>query len=97
VSVYLTEREAQQLDIRRGGIGRGRWFRQAGLGVLSQPVPSINRQAWAELARVSANLNQYQKAINEGRAGGPISLDELRSIVDALRNDLIGVHRESED
>lgn len=70
-------------------------MRKAALGELPSSVPAINREAWAELARVAANLNQYQRAINEGRAGGPIDLSDLRASVDALRNELLGVRRES--
>ena len=72
-------------------------IRKAALGELPLTIPSINREAWAELARVAANLNQHQRAINEGRAvPGPIDLSDLRASVDALRNELLGVRRESE-
>ena len=98
VSVYLTDAEAADLDQRRGDIGRGQWLRRAGLGELPLSVPAVNRQAWGELARVAANLNQQQRAINEGRAvPGPVDLSELRSAVDQVRRDLLGVTDESED
>jgi len=72
-------------------------MRKAALGELPSSVPAINREAWAELARVAANLNQHQRSINEGRATpGPVDLSELRASVDALRNELLGVHGESE-
>lgn len=46
------------------------WLRQAALSrrLPSPPVPMINRAQYAELARLSANLNQLAKAANEGRA-----------------------------
>lgn len=97
VSVYLTEDEAGQLDQVRGGIGRGAWLRRAGLGRLPRVVPEVNQQAWAELSRVASNLNQYQRAINEGQAmPGPVDLSELRAAVDQLRRDLLGVSDESQ-
>jgi predicted NUDIX family NTP pyrophosphohydrolase len=98
VSVYLSEPELAELDRRRSGIRRADWLRKAGLGQLPRTVPEINRDAWAELARVAANLNQHQRAINEGRAvPGSVDLSDLRASVDALRNELLGVRGESED
>lgn len=98
VSVYLTADEADQLDQVRGGIGRGAWLRRAGLAQLPRVVPEVNRQAWAELSRVAGNLNQHQRAINEGQAmPGPVDLSELRAAVDTLRRELLGVAVEGED
>jgi hypothetical protein len=72
-------------------------MRKAALGEQPARVPTINREAWAELARVAANLNQHQRSINEGRAvPGPVDLEQLRASVDALRNELLGVRGESE-
>ncbi|KAA8976707.1 mobilization protein [Halospina sp. K52047b] len=99
VSVYLTDAEAAELDERRGSVGRGAWLRRAGLG--QQPrgaVPPVNRQAWAELARLAGNLNQHQRAVNEGQAPPPgVDLAELRGAVDRLRNELLGVPGEGQD
>ncbi len=91
VSVYLTEAEAAELDDLRGGVGRGRWLRQAGLGIQPKTVPAVNRKAWAELARLAANFHQYQYAINLGFAPVAADLTEIRAAVDALRRDLVGV------
>lgn len=98
VSVYLTAAELADLDRLRGGVGRGAWLRRAGLGQSPRSVPPINREAWAELARVAGNLNQHQRTINEGRAApGPVDLAEIRAVVDALRRELLGVADESEN
>ena len=45
------------------------WLREAALTrrLPSPPVPPINREHYAELARLAANLNQLAKAANEGR------------------------------
>ena len=86
--------ELSDLGIRRHVAAH---MRKAALGTQPSRIPEINRQAWSELSRVAANLNQYQRAINEGRAGGPIDLSDLRASVDALRNELLGVRGESED
>jgi len=69
-----------------------------GTALQAQPpkIPEINRKAWAELARLAANLNQHQHAINEGRAlPGEVDLTEIRAAVDGLRRELLGV-RESD-
>ena len=98
VSVYLTDEEADALDERRGRVGRGAWLRQCGLGQTPRGVPPVNRAAWADLARLAGNLNQYQRAVNEGQALPPaVDLGELRQAVDGLRRDLLGVSGESED
>ena len=46
------------------------WLREAALTrrLPSPPVPAINREQYAELARLAANLNQLARAVNEGRA-----------------------------
>lgn len=44
------------------------WLREAALSrrLPSPPVPTINRQEYAELARLAANLNQLTRLANEG-------------------------------
>jgi hypothetical protein len=64
----------------------------AGIGKLPPSIPEINLKAWASLAQVVNNLNQYQLAINSGKAGGypPDILEALRDDVQLLRRELIG-------
>jgi hypothetical protein len=59
---------------------------------LPQPVPRINLEAWAKLGPLAGNLNQYMKAINQGRAGGVPKrlLLDIRQILDDLRDGLRG-------
>lgn len=94
ISVYFTPEEAVTLRKKAAtaGLHPGAYLRTAGLTGLPRVMPAINHEAWASLARVCANLNQYQAAINEGRAGGypPEILSELRDQVQALRGDLQG-------
>lgn len=104
VTVYLTDAERQQLvrqaipdgadDLPALGVRRrlARYLRGAGLGTLPPQIPAINRDAWLSLSRVVGNLNQYQTAINEGRAGGypPEVLQDLSDQVQQLRLDLLG-------
>lgn len=99
VSVYFTAAELASLDERRGSLGRGEFLRRAGLDAMLPTIPAINREAWASLARTVGNLNQYQAAINEGRAGGypPSVLAELRDQVQHLRADLLGIDLVSDE
>ena len=46
------------------------WLREAALSrrLPSPPVPAVNREQYAELARLSANLNQLAKLANGGQS-----------------------------
>ena len=98
VSVRLNVAELRLLDARRGRHQRGEWMRMATIGKLPPTIPSINLKAWAVLATVVSNLNQYQAAINQGHAHAIPSgvLEDLRDQVQALRVKLIGVNREED-
>lgn len=95
VNVYLHPDEAALLDRARNrvGLGRSAYMRLASLDRLPPTIPELNRDAWLELARLAANFNQHQRAINEGRIDSSVPAEdiaELRDMVDALRRDLIG-------
>ncbi|WP_123101425.1 hypothetical protein [Acidithiobacillus sulfuriphilus] len=92
VSVRLNVAELRLLDARRGRYQRGKWIRMASLDKLPPAIPSINLRAWAALATIVSNLNQYQAAINQGNAHAIPSdvLEALRDQVQALRLQLIG-------
>lgn len=102
VSVYFSPAELAELDARRGGTGRGGFLRSAGLGRrLAAPIPELNRQAWADMARIAGNLNQIALALN---TGGQVHdadlvgiLAELHSQVLRLRSDLVGSGHQVED
>jgi hypothetical protein len=89
----LNRGELAQLDGVRGRFQRGQWLRMATLGQLPPMVPAVNALAWAELARLAANLNQAQLAINRGDGDTHqlVLLEDLRNAVVALRRELIGV------
>ena len=93
VSVRMNEAELARLDAERGRFHRGEWLRRTwSLTQPKPPVPEVNRQAWAELARLAGNLNQAMKAFHEGRLRGvdPAVLEELFHQVAGLRLALIG-------
>jgi hypothetical protein len=58
---------------------------------LPRAVPRINREAWARLGPLAANLNQHVRAIHQGQAAGaPLPLlEDLRREVAALRQALV--------
>jgi hypothetical protein len=102
VSVRLNGRELFELDAARALVQmqRGEYLRSAAIGVLPPTIPEINRQAWADLARVCGNLNQYQHLINAGEAAGhdPMVIDQLTHQVQKLRAELLGIReKEAQD
>lgn len=97
VSVRLNAAELAALDRDRAPVHmqRGEYLRAASRGELPKTIPAINREAWANLARAVGNLNQYQAAINEGRATGypAKTIEDLRDRVQNLRSELIGIEK----
>jgi hypothetical protein len=71
------------------------WLRAAALSrrLPSPPVAAINREQYAELARLAANLNQLARVANEGQrvvvADG--LLERLASETKRLRLALLGI------
>lgn len=94
VSVRLSPQENAELDRRRGGQQRGRFFRNIFLGRPEpKQIPAINRKAYIELARAAANLNQIARALNRGDQ--IIMEDLIRELQEFRRAMLRG--REEED
>ena len=77
------------------GITVAELLREAALG---RPIPHrlqlepIASDQWVELARLAANLNQLQRAINRGQIEGiPVTLvEELRLLLHDVRQSLVG-------
>jgi hypothetical protein len=94
VSVRLNDAELAELDAKRGRYQRGEWLRIASLDrlpALAAPIPAINLQAYQDLARLAANLNQLQRAINAGQVtGSQVEVTRLAGAVAALRQQLVG-------
>ena len=76
------------------GMTPAQWLREAALSrrLPSPPVPPINREQYAELARLSGNLNQLAHAANIGQnvAVNDALLQRLAGEVSRLRLALIG-------
>jgi hypothetical protein len=101
VSCRLTDAELAELERRRAAVSRGEWLRLAAFGTPPRVVPSVNRVAWADLARTAGNLNQLARAVTEGRLAGDADLSatltDLRAQLDRVRAELIGVASEDPD
>lgn len=89
VACRLTDAELAQLDLGRGVLTRGEGLRQLALARRLPPhIPEVNRQAYAELARASANLNQLARRAN---IEGQLEVAALSAALAAFRLALLGV------
>lgn len=72
IGVRVSDAEYAALRERAAAMGLtpAQWLREAGLRrrLPPPPVPAINRAQYAELARLSANLNQLTRMAHAGRA-----------------------------
>lgn len=93
VSTRLTPVEASRLDNLRGKMQRGAYLRLILTDNVPPYIPAINRQAYAELSRLSSNLNQIVRAFN---AVGTIPKDiaDIQSLIAELRLSLIRLQKE---
>jgi hypothetical protein len=77
------------------------WLRHAALTrrLPSPPVAAINREQYAELARLAANLNQLTHLANQGRSVTIANglLEQLIGETRRLRQALIGVEGDGDD
>lgn len=97
VRVHFSELEMQHLTriagsdgIVEGGIPS--YIRMQALGRKIHSNPRINQEAWIELARVAANLNQIARRCNLAELGGavPPEIEEIQEALAALRRKLLG-------
>ena len=87
VSVYLSAAELAALDDLRGGVGRGRYLRNAALSTPPPQIPAINIEAWRSLAPVVSNLNQIAARLN---VEVNVPAEEVRTELQNLRAAMIG-------
>ena len=95
VRVSAEEYAALRAKAEQMGMTPAQWLREAALSrrLPSPPVPAANRQQYAELARLSANLNQLAHGANIGQnvAVNDALLQRLAGEVSRLRLALLGV------
>ena len=82
--------KAQQLNMTPA-----QWLREAALTrrLPSPPVPAVNIEKYAELARLAANLNQLAKQANTGHSVSVDNklLETVTAEVQQLRKALLGI------
>lgn len=97
VNARLSSAELATLTAKAEQMGMtpAQWLREAALSrrLPSPPVPAINREQYAELARLSANLNQLAHGANIGQnvTVNDALLQRLAGEVSRLRLALLGV------
>ena len=94
VRVSPAELDALTAKAQQMGMSPAHWLREAALSrrLPSPPVPAINREEYADLARLAANLNQLARAANEGQvvALNDGLMQRLITEVSRLRLGLLG-------
>src|SRR5260364_277936 len=94
VRVSLDEYAALRQKAAQMSMTPAQWLREAALSrrLPSPPVPPVNRERYAELARLAANLNQIAHRANAGYAVtvADVFLRQLMEEVSRLRLALIG-------
>ena len=89
IEVWFFDEEIKKIDRDRGLVPRAVFVRQAVEGVkISPPIPQINIEARAELAKIGGNLNQIAKAANSGL---DIDIYEIQEVIKKLKLTLLGV------
>lgn len=103
IGVRVSDREYAALKAKAAQIHMtpAQWLREAALSrrLPAPPVAAINREQYAELAHLAANLNQLAHLANEGR---PVTvatrlLDAVSAKTRRLRLALLGIERGGDD
>ena len=100
--VWLSPLELADLKARAStlGITPGEYMRRAitESPMPKPPVPQVNLVAWRELARLAANTNQYQHAVNNrsAHAWQPELIPDLLNAIREVRMALLGVASDSD-
>lgn len=98
VRVSQPEYHAIKTKAEQMGMPPAQWLRDAALSrrLPSPPVPAINREQYAELARLSANLNQLARLANSGQLVTVTNglLERMTDEVNRLRLALIGTEKD---
>lgn len=100
VRVSADEYAALRDKAARMGMTPAQWLREAALSraLPPPPVPPVNREEYARLAKLAANLHQLLRLANRGHVViSDALLSDLINEVSRLRLSLIGVKNDSED
>lgn len=89
ITVALNPVEAEQLGLKLAETGADApsYIRAAAFNSHIQVVPTLNRQAYSELARLAGNLNQLVRHCNNG-TGGIVAGEQLAPAIQRLHADV---------
>lgn len=94
VNVRMTDDELSLIDSYRKDtpLSRSAYMRETALATPPKIIPSINREQWASLARMGANLSQLAHHANLGRFSEPVGnvLQESLEVLKDVRRQLLG-------
>lgn len=99
VRVNAAEWDTLQRKADCVGLPLSQWLRQVALScIIPRPlVPEINREAYAELAKLAGNLNQLARMAHAGKAIVPFPLlKATHDVLKRLRLSLLGVFNDSQ-
>ena len=88
VKVAISKEEIEKLDRIRGRYPRASWMRMSAFGFVPSKIPELNVQAWTELSKSAANLNQIAARLNQR---GMVEAAEVQSALKDFRARLIGL------
>lgn len=95
ISVFLTDEEYKEIRSRAARRNPAAYLRAVVLSHMPAQVPSINIQAYQELARSAANLNQIAHNLNmlwqESRLSGLADIEDIRAELAEFRIKLLGL------
>lgn len=94
VNVRLDDAELEAIDRfrRETKLSRSTYMRQTAIGNPPRVIPSINREQWVALARMSSCLNQIAHEAHLGHFHGGVEktvMDTMKVLTD-VRNMLVG-------
>ncbi len=102
ISVRVSASEYTELreKAKTMGFTPAQWLREAGLSrpLPLPPVPTINREEYAELARLAADVSDLTRLANEGKPTAVPSalLEQLTAEIKQLRFALLGIDSPAE-
>lgn len=88
LSVYVTETEYQALEKQAQAVGMKvpAYLRETAFKRIPKSVPKLNQEAWAQLSKSAANLNQIAHRLNAFEQGDRGTMPELQELRESLAN-----------
>lgn len=93
VSTRFNKAELYELDRLSTSVGlrRGEYLRLTAFQTLPPTIPELNKGAWLELSKASANLNQVARHLNKEGFETGVDVEEVSNMLSYFRQILIEV------